>query len=544
MSRFARRRGDHGFAMIMVIGSMAVLTIFVTGALTFAMTNIKPARHDQDWQAALAAAQAGVDDYTRHLEDNDSYWTLVNNDPANPALSTTNWLTVPGATGTNVGQFHYYVLDDIPTMSRNADVRLRVTGKANNVQRTIEVDLRKNGFLKFLYYTDFETLDPSLESDPAWAATNCNKYYYTGRASNCTDIQWITNDLVNGPLHTNDAMYITGTPRFTDVQTESSWPDGSNPAPQSSTHRWYGSGSPATSPTPAYKPVYAAPVLMPPSNTQIKTQAQATGGCLYTGPTRIILKSNGKMDVMSPKTTSPNAGCGTGTMSNVQTDIPLPSTGVIYVQSGTGTCSLPELKPAAATNGFPGYPQGYTDNATKKDVTSYDCKAGDVFVEGTLKGQLTIAADNNVIVTGDTKYSDGGTGTDVLGLVANNFAQVYHPVNSNGDNLAVQHPDGTSSTLFGIEIDAALLSVQHSFLVQNYNKGAALSDSTHKLKVFGVIAQEYRGPVGTSSGGNISTGYYKDYNYDSRLMVLPPPYFLLPVAAPWQVSSMSEQKNP
>ena len=67
------------------------------------------------------------------------------------------------------------------------------------MQRTIEVDLRKNGFLKFLYYTDFETLDPSLESDPTWASTHCNKYYYTGRASSCTDIQWITNDLVNGP---------------------------------------------------------------------------------------------------------------------------------------------------------------------------------------------------------------------------------------------------------------------------------------------------------------------------------------------------------
>ena len=70
--------------MIMVIGSMAVLTIFVTGALTFAMTNIKPARHDQDWQAALAAAQAGVDDYVRHLEDNDSYWTLSCRRPTRP----------------------------------------------------------------------------------------------------------------------------------------------------------------------------------------------------------------------------------------------------------------------------------------------------------------------------------------------------------------------------------------------------------------------------------------------------------------------------
>ena len=431
-------------------------------------------------------------------------------------------------------------------MSRNADVRLRVTGKVNNVQRTIEVDLRKNGFLKFLYYTDFETLDPSLESDPTWASTHCNKYYYTGRASSCTDIQWITNDVVNGPLHTNDAMYITGTPALHQR------PDGVELAgrqqscaavldPPLVRHRIAGD-----EPGPRVQAcLRGARVLMPPSNTQIKQQAQSgSGGCLYTGPTRIILKSNGKMDVMSPKTTSPNPGCGTGTMSNVQTDIALPSTGVIYVQSSTGTCSLPELKPATATNGYPGYPQGYTGTTANKDVTSYDCKAGDVFVEGTLKGQLTIAADNNVIVTGDTKYSDNGTGTDVLGLVANNFAQVYHPVNSNGDNLAVQHPDGTSSTLFGIEIDAALLSVQHSFLVQNYNKGAALSDSTHKLKVFGVIAQEYRGPVGTSSGGNISTGYYKDYNYDSRLMVLPPPYFLLPVAAPWQVSSMSEQKNP
>ena len=96
VSRFARRRGDRGFAMIMVIGSMAVLTIFVTGALTFAMTNIKPARHDQDWQAALAAAQAGVDDYMRHLEDNDSYWSLVEHRPGEPGAEHDQLAHGPG----------------------------------------------------------------------------------------------------------------------------------------------------------------------------------------------------------------------------------------------------------------------------------------------------------------------------------------------------------------------------------------------------------------------------------------------------------------
>jgi len=524
--------------MIIVIGSMAVLTIFVTGALTFAMQNVRPARHDQDWQAALAAAQAGVDHYLRHLQENDAYWTLANTDPSNSALSTTNWLNIPGTNETNVGQFHYQVLDDVPTMSRNADVRLRVTGKVNNVQRTIEVDLRKNGFLKFLYYTDYEIVDPAL-GNPA----SCATYYYTGRSSmnNCSEITWQTGDTVNGPMHSNDALQITGSPRFTSPTTESSWPTGSTPTPNPN-HLWWPSnqGSPLTN--PGYKPKYAAPILMPPSNTQIKQQAlPGSDGCLYTGPTRIILKSNGKMDVLSPNTTSPNAGCGTaGTMSNIQTDLPLPSSGVIYVESSTGTCSLPELQPPPAQNGFrgyPGYPQGYSDSSSDKDVTSYDCKAGDVFVEGTLKGRLTIAADNDVIVTGDTKYSDGGTGTDVLGMVANNFLQVYHPVNSSGTNLGVQRLDGSSSPLDDITIQAALLSVQHSFYVQNWDKGNALDT----LTVFGVIAQEFRGPVGISGH---SRGYLKDYNYDSRLMVLPPPYFLLPVAAPWQVSSMSEQKNP
>ena len=41
--------------------------------------------------------------------------------------------------------------------------------------------------------------------------------------------------------------------------------------------------------------------------------------------------------------------------------------------------------------------------------------------------------------------------------------------------------------------------------------------------------------------GGVRTGYAKDYQYDSRLKYLSPPYYLDPVAAAWGVSSYAEQ---
>src|SRR4029453_240389 len=63
---------------------------------------------------------------------------------------------------------------------------------------------------------------------------------------------------------------------------------------------------------------------------------------------------------------------------------------------------------------------------------------------------------------------------------------------------------------------AAILALGHSFIVQNYDEGAQLGTIT----VNGVIAQKWRGPVGTSGG----TGYLKGYGYDSRMRYASPPY--------------------
>ncbi|HEX3852687.1 MAG TPA: hypothetical protein VHW01_17080, partial [Polyangiaceae bacterium] len=78
-------------------------------------------------------------------------------------------------------------------------------------------------------------------------------------------------------------------------------------------------------------------------------------------------------------------------------------------------------------------------------------------------------------------------------------------------------------------IDAAILSTNHSWIVDNYKCGNMLD----KLTVWGSIAQFWRGPVGTAN----STGYIKNYNYDDRLANQQPPSFLSPTnATSWKVS--------
>ena len=75
-------------------------------------------------------------------------------------------------------------------------------------------------------------------------------------------------------------------------------------------------------------------------------------------------------------------------------------------------------------------------------------------------------------------YNTYPGGTDVLGLVASN-------------NVAVCH--NTTPCATPNRIDAAILALQHSFYVQSWDSGSPLGT----LTINGVIAQEFRGAVGT-----------------------------------------------
>lgn len=524
-----RRTGDEGVALPMVLGTMFVLTAFLLTSLGLVINNMAPSRSDQDAKAALAAAQAGVDEYISRLNANSEYWAEGNGDPDNDAF-TSDGVAIPG-TGGQAASFRYTVLTDDATTAQQGFITLQVTGTSQpngggrEMSRTLTARLQPSGFLDFIYYSDYETIDPSLLGYDPDDMNSCTRYHYEGRSDSlCPFINWTTGDVVDGPLHSNDALYVGGTPRFAEPQTESSWVKTSNPD-----KLWRGPGTPVLSggATPGFYPRYAEAIDLPDANTELlryvrpKTDSTTVPdtdaerpGCLYRGATTITFVGD-QMEVLSPNTTdAPDRCLDTGDAEDEQTvDIPP----VIHVAPTTDDCE------------DVGYPRNNEDDSNRK-TTDYDPCRGTVFVEGEVDGQVTVSAEDDIVVTADLTVADDGA-TDVIGLVAGNYVWVYHPVKNGGANL-LPYDEAVR------DIEAAILSLRHSFVVQNWDVGARLStgsDPNSKLRVFGAIAQKFRGPVGTGVTGaaNPSTGYTKNYVYDWRFRVLQPPYFLAPEDAPW-----------
>ena len=119
-------------------------------------------------------------------------------------------------------------------------------------------------------------------------------------------------------------------------------------------------------------------------------------------------------------------------------------------------------------------------------------------MHGTYTGQLTIAAENDVIINGNLcRTSCSSASGRMLGLIANNFVRIYHPCSND-------EPNGSNrrgSTHRTSTIDAAILAIKHSFIVDNYDCGNPLGT----LNVEGAIAQKFRGPVGTAAAAARAT---------------------------------------
>jgi hypothetical protein len=361
----------------------------------------------------------------------------------------------------------------------SSTMQIRSTGLSGSVRRSVVATFRRTGFLDFLYFTDFETEDPQVTS----SSQVCNVYRRAGRSSLCPRIVFAGADAVKGPLHTNDDLLVCGSPTF--GRTPADKIEVSAPAPGYSSS--CGSGS------PNFKGTFAtdAKVLtLPATNSTLASVAQP--GYLLTGITSITL-SGSTMSVTN----------GGSTVVK-----PVPPNGVIYVENGA-SCG-----------------------AAYSRVQSYDEPAGcgNVYVHGTSSADLTIAAERDIVVNGDLKRS----GNVFLGLIANGFVRVYHPVTSSCTDAA-SGPFGPA--IGDVQIDAAILTLAHSFIVDNYRCGGPRGT----LTVNGAIGQAFRGPVGTGGGGSIATGYVKDYNYDDRLRVSNPPYFLDPVQSAWRVIRYHEQ---
>jgi hypothetical protein len=230
-------------------------------------------------------------------------------------------------------------------------------------------------------------------------------------------------------------------------------------------------------------------VELPPSNVTLRDDAMP--GYRFRGRVTIRL-DNTQMYVTGERET--------GTVLN-NFAMPLPRDGVIYVSNKSTPACL-----------------GYDPlNPTPAGATG----CGDVWVSGTYASSMTINAENDIIVQDDVTAI--GSAKPLLGLISNNWIRVHHPVNG-----SCQNSGGPGA----IRIEAAILSLRHSFAVDNFWCGSKLGD----LTVFGAIAQKYRGIVGAGDHG-----YIKDYNYNPELRFRSPPRFLDPVQSTWRIKSQVEQ---
>jgi hypothetical protein len=303
-----------------------------------------------------------------------------------------------------------------------------------------------------------------------------------------------------------------------------------------------------------------------PADDASLVQVAKTGGCYYEGPTTIVLTGT-TMNVTSYGTPTGLPSGATGGSSNDSLNDPantanvcinkanpyggsvaLPANGVIYV----GTCT----NQGNGCNNDGGDPQSEINPLSGAGETGLSGDTqGDAIIQGSLSSPVTIGTANNIVIDGNLCYTDTMASgkcttnspqvpsTDVLGLVADNFVEINHPVSGGNDASLCGSNPYTSPTSGAVNcdlenpiIDAIPLALTHSFIVNNYTTGNGLGT----LNVFGSIDEDWRGPVGTVSGGSVATGYAKNYQYDQRLIYLSPPYYLNPGTSQWGFASFTD----
>jgi hypothetical protein len=518
---------ERGVAMLVVLMALIAGSLVSAVALSAAGADLPFARESQDRKQAYAAAEAGLEYYLFQLSQDNDFWTRCTNvpEPNETERSPVNaawdgrgadpraFRKVPGTTSE-------YAIELLPARGSaqcvpgSADAtfldrstgtfRIRSTGRVNGVTRSLVTTMRRSSFLDYIYFTDLETADPATYGNADarnWAANACVQPR-AGRPDGCEEIQFSGTDAIRGPFHTNDDILTCGATTFGRDPGHEEWqrPEGSQPdkievsGPAGWTNARNCSGQPNLKGT-LVNPVNT--LTMPASNASLESVALPQ--YRYTGKTTIRLNGT-TMNVTN------SAGVTTS-------GVPLPPNGVIYVRNGACTGTVTPL--------FAAYNEGVG--------------CANLYLSGTYARSLTIASANDIIIAPPSGSDNGdvrmAAGSDaVLGLIANNFVRVQHRVRDHSDASSCRN---STPVMQNVRIEAAILSLAHSFIVDNY----ACGDRMGTLTVKGAIAQRFRGPVGTTR----PTGYTKNYMYDDRLKYRSPPFFLDPISAAWKVARANEQ---
>jgi hypothetical protein len=574
----------------MVLGLGIVLVLVTATALAATSSGSVKSDNEADWNAALAAAYAGIEDYSSRVENDTSYvrfgnpasefssastgLSLPTGANANPAFEVSAggaWATVPGSDGK--ARFRYEI--DTSRYAATGVIRIRSTGLVGDQTRSVIADLRQDGFSDFVYFTDFETQDPLITSG---SDDYCENYWWNRPpqktsgfpwGANCTDIQFASYDTIDGKVHSNDRILICGA-TFTGAVTTAS-----------ATNPLYGINGGCSDGNFELAPRRVAPITMPDTNSEMKkeTRSDLPGevpdpGCLYTGPTVIKLNGDGTMTVWSPYTKkTQTTGVGTGStpskcgaigtsgnalgsttgatvavldlnllyvqnVPNVSTDPNYTSTSTSparFFCSGSGSSQGWSIATSSGSSSpAQKFPATRTISGVSRTEATPNSSTSTNPAYGCRNGDLFISGSISGRMTAAAENYVYITGDltyanqqeDMLGIVGQNAVWVWNPMYLSG---------GWSSTYVAMlpddrNIYASLLSVAHTIQVQNYQLGGERGT----LYIKGSMAQKFRGPVGQGSNG-----YAKSYHYDARLTYSAPPKYLTPTSTTYGTTQIA-----
>jgi Tfp pilus assembly protein PilX len=632
---------ERGFSLILAIVVLTAATLLLFGAIDAVLQNAGTTRTDLDQKRALLAAQAGLSSYEQQLSDNPSYWTACPGPNGTTGVTSTTGqtgATVPGST--DAGSTEYYEYATLPATgttyagtgtgcstanpiasviqgatSGNGAVgtfRVKVTGISAPtsgsaripISRTLVAQFKTNSFLSYVYFTNYEDEDPlyavqSGGSTIPETEANCAVYAWAGRSSSlCQSIPFGVGDSVNGPLHSNDTVTCNSS-NVTFGRTSA------DPIETPDTLSANGCTGTITGTQENQANDGWQQLPLPPDDTQLAEVAgggnaslgsssslasdcSATAGCVFDGPTTIVLDGPESATNTTNQMTVTNCATTTTLPCTNTATLPYPNNGVVYVNS-TASCNY-SYSPWGSGDQLYG---GTTLDTNSADTDNAGC--GDAVVSSstststcpgttqvTVNGagvcpytkSLTIGAANDIIIAGSlptttTSSGCGGgesscpTGTAMLGLIANDMIRIYHPLtgvrNSDEEEYACPSTNNTNGpgSLVNPLIDAAIFSVEHSFIIDNFDCGNGSNTASScpgyanatspyttalcQLTINGAIAQDFRGRIGESQGAASNySGYIKNYWYDQRLQNLAPPDFLNPVDTGWQVDRVTE----
>ncbi len=524
LRHLGRGRGDEGGqALIFVLIAVAMLATIPVALATTTVGQLPQTTYNLNYEAAYEAAQAGLNDYMQHLDANEAFGlyckTCVNGTGSDTAFSS--WVQA------STSPLEYYTYAPTDT---SGVISLEVSGQAGTgdeeVVRTFRYSIRPSTSLDYVYWSNFESLDPTiaaLESNPPSNYQYCGTHYDEPSSDNYSGVSGIpangppsgcpvvftTGDVLNGPVFSNDTFQMCGSPTI-----DSSLQSGNIYNSASGSAGIYVAGSGCTS-TPTFNGPAASKVSNQPPRTASDDLIPARDyGCFITGGTApsSLTPVNVTMTLSVSSSTTSVAWSGTSgspVVDNASTNhnsctspinVSNLTSGLIFV-NGNVTIS------GTMTGGLDVVTCSTTNDASTTTLAASSCK-GSTQSNIVIPASLTYPSANKVMVSSEPT-SDAN---DALGLIAQNNVEV--------------------TTTSSVEIDAAILALSDSFYVNNWFGGSSYGT----LTLFGSITQNYRGPVGLTSG----SGYLKNYNYDSSLQTLFPPFFIPPNGATWAPTTYEE----